>query len=168
MHPNANLIPFTWPKLLPKIDFYSPTWTGLFQTHQLSFQVVLNAISSFWWTNVTQALLKTFMFNRNCLSYLQQRPWLLRTIIPPGGKQWMVLMLKTSGKLLRLKSIPSRKSTHGLLFPIQMILPASCLPPGHSKSSDTQMVLSRRLRDVSVLVETSKFKVLTSLKPTAQ
>ena len=48
------------------------------------------------------------------------------------------------------------------VFPVQMILPMSCLPPGHSKSNNTQTVLSRSLKDVSVLVETSKFKALTS------
>jgi hypothetical protein len=41
-------------------------------------------------------------------------------------------------------------------------------PPGHSKSINTQMALSRSSRDISVLVKTSKFKDLISLKPTAQ
>ncbi len=68
MHPNANLSPFTWPKFMLKMDFYLPNWTGPFQTHQLSLQVLFNAISSFWRTNVTQALLKTFMFKWYCLS----------------------------------------------------------------------------------------------------
>jgi hypothetical protein len=62
MHPNTNLSHFTWPRLLPKINFCLPTWTDLFQTHRLSLQVPLNAISSLWPTNVTLVPLKTFMF----------------------------------------------------------------------------------------------------------
>jgi hypothetical protein len=62
MHPNANLSPFIWLRLLPKINFCVPTWTGLFQTHQLPWQVPLNAILLLWRTNVKLMPSMTFKF----------------------------------------------------------------------------------------------------------
>jgi hypothetical protein len=72
----------------------------------------------------------------------------------------------STGKPLKLKLRLLRKSKLGPLYLAQMILPMFC-PPGLSKLKDTQMGLSRSTRVVSVLVATNKFKVLTSLRPTA-